>query len=177
MSKRIRVLHLLTSLNPGGAETNLLSLVGHFDHKKYDHAVAYGGGGTLIAEFSETNVKLIQISETPLSVRDLFNLPSILKKILAYAPDIIHSHLDLANVLGLIAKHRLGCRLILHFHGLGIIPRRVLPGRSKTHILWNYVARFYRYCDVAIAICDYQLSYLSGLGFKKEYCINTEWHY
>ena len=166
VSRRFRILHLLTSLAPGGAETNLLALLRHFDHNRFQHAVAFGGGGTLEPEYSKTEVQLLQLWPQPLCLRSQLAIPSMLRQLEEYAPDLIHSHLDVPNLLGLAAKHRLKCRLVLHFHGLGIIPRRMLPGRSISQWVWNQISRIYRHCDRAIPICSYQIPFLNRLGMR-----------
>lgn len=167
-AKKIRILHLLTSLAPGGAETNLLALMKHFDHERYEHAVAYGGGGILESEFMKSGVKCIQLHSKSLSILSLLTIFKMLRSINEYAPDVIHSHLDLPNVVGLVAKWYLKCKLILHFHGLGIIPRSNLPGRDYKHLIWNIFSYFYRFCDKSIAICKYQIQYLNKFGITND---------
>lgn len=162
--RRIRVLHLLTAPFAGGAETNLLGLLQYFDRDRFEHAVAFGGEGPLLEEFERAGVVVIRLSEQPLRLKSIFEIPAMVKRIGEYAPDIIHSHLDLANVLGLVAKRQLGCKLVLHFHGLAIIPLNRLPSRSYQHILWNLLANLYRYCDRGISICTFQHPFLSKLG-------------
>jgi len=169
MSKKQKVLHLLTSLNAGGAETNLLALLNHFDRDKFEHAVAFGGGGgALEKELSALGVELIQLSPRPLGMRSVMSNRAIVSKIKDYAPDIIHSHLDLVNIFGLLAKKKTACKLILHFHGLGMVPHHLLPNRPFKHRLWNLIAKFYKYCDKALAICNFQLPFLKDLGFDQQ---------
>jgi glycosyltransferase involved in cell wall biosynthesis len=163
-----KVLHLLTSLGAGGAETNLLALCRHFDRSKFHHAVAFGGGGALEEEFVGQGVELVPLSVRPLCLRSVFELSKMVARVSAFAPTIVHSHLDLPNVVGLVARRRLGCKLVLHFHNVGIIPRSELPGRSRIHLLWNGIARFYRQCDRAIAICTYELPYLRRVGIPDD---------
>jgi glycosyltransferase involved in cell wall biosynthesis len=163
---KIRVLHLLTSLAPGGAETNLLALLSHFDETRYEHAVAFGGGGELEKDFLRAGFRLVKLSQKPISLRSTLEAPAILKVIRGYSPDIIHSHLDGPNIIGLIAKRALKCKLVLHFHGLGIIPRKLLPGRGLTQDLFNGIAYAYRYCDHAIALCTFQLLFLKKVGIN-----------
>jgi glycosyltransferase involved in cell wall biosynthesis len=164
--KRIRVLHLLTSLAPGGAQTNLLALLRHFDHDRFAHSVAFGGGGALEMEFSQVGVPLVRLWPRPLSLGSLLAIPAMLRRIKENAPDIIHSHLDLPNAIGLAAKRALGCKLVLHFHGNGIIPQKEMPGGSTNHWIWGLLIRTYRHCDRAIAICSYQLPFLDRLGMR-----------
>lgn len=165
--RRIKVLHLLTSLAPGGAETNLLALLKHFDHKRFEHAVAFGGGGALEEEFLKTGVKLIPLSNKSLTFRACLNFDKKIRKIKGFCPDIIHSHLDIPNVLGLIAKYFLKTKLVLHFHGLGIIPLSKLPGRSLNHLFWNLIAKTYSFCDKAISICSFQVPFITQIGINE----------
>lgn len=165
--KKPRILHLLTSLAPGGAETNLLALMEHFDHDHYEHIVAYGGGA-LLTEYQKANVKLVPLAHGALSTRSFFRMRRIIRKISDCTPDIIHSHLDLPNVFGLMAKYWHGYKLVLHFHGHGMLPQSMLPGRAHNQWFWNIVARFYRNCDLAIAICAFQYPFLSKIGIDKK---------
>lgn len=165
MTQRIRVLHLLTNAGLGGAETNLIGLLDCFDHERFEHIAASGGEGLLESEVTRRGVRFIRLSAAPLSLRSVFRIPAMVKQIRSLDPTIIHSHLDLPNVLGLVAKRVFGCRLVLHFHNLAIVPRSELPDRAVSHLLWNAIARTYRYCDRAIAICSYEIPYLTRLGF------------
>lgn len=169
MNTKQKVLHLMTSLGAGGAETNLLALLGHFDRDKFEHAVAYGGeNGPLESEFKSRDIKLIRIAEEPLGVRSLFKMRKMISRIKQYSPDIIHSHLDLTNVIGLMAKKSMDCQLVIHFHGLGMIPHHLLPNRPFKHRMWNLAAKKYNRCDKAIAICNFQLPFLKDLGFTEK---------
>jgi glycosyltransferase involved in cell wall biosynthesis len=166
MKRRIRVLHLLTSLAPGGAETNLLALLGHFDQDRFQHAVAFGGGGSLEPEFRRTGVSLLRLWPRPLNLRSLLAIPAMIRRIEEYGPDLVHSHLDLPNLLGVVAKYSLDCKLLLHLHGQGIIPRRLLPGKNLKHYFLNGMAHTYRYANRLIAICAYQFPFLERLGMS-----------
>ncbi len=167
-SQRIRVLHLVPSLATGGAETNLLALLRHFDHERFEHAVGFGGGGVLETEFSRTDGQMLRLWPRLIDLRSLLALPLILRRIEGFVPDLIHSHLDMTSLLGLAAKSRLKCGLVLHFHAFGIVPQRDMPGRSPNYLIWRLLTRTFRFCDRAIAICSYQLPYLDRLGMRGE---------
>jgi len=170
MGKKQKILHLLTSLEAGGAETNLLALLRNFDKDKFVHAVAYGGqGGVLEKEFLELGVNLIRIYPKSLNISSLFHIKKIVHEVKCFSPDIIHTHLDLPNIIGLISSKILKCYLIIHFHGLAMVPHKLLPDRPMLRSkLWNFVSRFYKYCDKAIAICEYQRPFLLRIGFKNK---------
>lgn len=158
----------MTDLRAGGAETNLLALLKYFQHEKFEHAVAYGGGGPLLDEFAKAGVRFIKLSERPLTLKSIWELSSMLSIIGEYAPDIVHAHLDLPNIVGLAYKKKSGCKLILHLHGLGSIEHRKLPERPFKHRFWNLIARGYRYSDKIVAICSFQLASLAKWGVRSE---------
>ena len=167
--KKPRVLHILSSLKAGGAETNLLSLMQYFDQEKFEHAVAYGGeGGELEEEFSSLNINLIKLSDRQLSLRGLIKITGIIGKIVDYKPDIIHAHLDIPNVYGLLAGYVTGAKVILHFHGFGILYKELAGFSKLDKLIWWMLSRSYRYCDCAFSICDFQLPYLKRAGIAKQ---------
>jgi glycosyltransferase involved in cell wall biosynthesis len=168
LKRRFRVLHLIISLAPGGAETNLLELLRHFDHERFQHAVAFNYGGVLENEYTRTGIPLLRLFPASLSYASIRTIPATLRWINKFAPDIIHSHLDFTNVVGLVAKPILNCRLMFHFHGNGIVPPQELPKSSMNHHLWYSIKRIYRYSDRAIAVCSAQLPLLKKLGMPRE---------
>ncbi|TCK19468.1 glycosyltransferase involved in cell wall biosynthesis [Thiogranum longum] len=162
-------MHVLTSLGAGGAETNLLALLREFDHQEFEHVVAFGGeGGVLEPEYIATGVTLLKLSRKPLSLRSLLNKKEIIRLIREMPPDLLHCHLDLANLVGLLAKKDLGIPLLMHFHGFGIVPSRILPGKSHMYKVWNVISMLYRYCDKAIAICRFQYQFLERIHITKK---------
>lgn len=163
-----RILHLLSGPYVGGAETNLLALMHHFDQDRFEHAVAFGGSGQLEQELAQIGVRLIRLSPQPLSLRAMFDMPVMVRKIADFRPDIIHSHLDLPNLVALVAKRALGCKVVLHFHGIGIVPRSYFPGSYAKRLFWNVMAHLYRYSNKAIAICSFQLPFLAKLGMSDD---------
>ncbi len=173
-NKKIKVLHILSALTSGGAETNLLALLHCFDKGEFEHAVAYGGGGELEQEFSVLGIKLIKLSDYPLGFRDILKLRKILRKISDFQPDIIHSHLDMANIFGLVAGYVTGAKVLLHFHGFGIFYKELSAVSRLNSFIWRVLSRSYRYCDCAIAICDYQVSYLKRAGIDKKKIIKIQ---
>ena len=92
----MRILHVITSLDRGGAEKALLALCrGSQGHRL---AVAYlKGKGELAAEFQAAGVAVHDLDVRGLrAARSLGRLASLVR---AFAPDVVHSHLFKADVL------------------------------------------------------------------------------
>ena len=103
----IRVLHLITSLDRGGAENYLYTLVTHIDRAHFQMDVAVlRGEGELVSLFREAGVKVhllhARLGTDPTA---LGRLVSLLRK---ERYDILHSHLFRADLYGCLAAARLG---------------------------------------------------------------------
>lgn len=123
VTKKIKILYVITSLGIGGAERLLLSYLKLLDHKKYDfHVIAlWEKPNDLLQEISKyCDVTILQIQSrfTPLVV---FQLAKLIK---LQNPDIIHSHLFQARFYTSIA-HLISRRgiLITHKHN-NVNPRK-----------------------------------------------------
>jgi glycosyltransferase involved in cell wall biosynthesis len=109
---KIRILHLITELEPAGAENLLLSLVRNFDKKKFYIVVSYiYGQGTLACEIERAGIKVVDLSRKgkidPLLLLRLFLL--IRKEKI----EIIHTHLVHASIAGRIAGKLAGAKSII----------------------------------------------------------------
>ncbi len=88
-----KILHLITSLKVGGTEKYVEDIVSS-DKEKFQHTVAY------IKEFGKTGER---VKESGVEVVCLSSIFKIIKYIKKYSPDILHTHLYRANILGRIA--------------------------------------------------------------------------
>ncbi|MBD3335218.1 MAG: glycosyltransferase [Candidatus Eisenbacteria bacterium] len=142
----IRVVHVISELEPGGAETQLLHLLRRIDRTRFEPSVVYlFGPGTLAGRFRKAGIP----------VRDLelrrWNVPLASYKLAAHlrriaAPCITHLHLVHATVIGVPAAAVAGCAgaiVTRHF----VRPRR----RGLAHRL---EPRLLKRADRVIAVSD-----------------------
>jgi glycosyltransferase involved in cell wall biosynthesis len=109
---KIRILHLITELEPAGAENLLVNIVRKLDKRRFHSVVGYiYGAGTLAAEIKRTGVKVVDLSRKgkiyPWLIIKLFFL--IRKEKIK----IIHTHLVHASIVGRIAAKLAGVKAIL----------------------------------------------------------------
>jgi glycosyltransferase involved in cell wall biosynthesis len=131
---RIKVVHIITKLELGGAQENTLFTVKHLDRGSYEPVLISGTDGILVEEartLQEVSVHLIPELVREIrpfkDVRALVKMWSILRKLqkevkrqsTGMLPRIIvHTHSSKAGILGRWAARLAGIKLIIHsVHG------------------------------------------------------------
>ena len=125
----VKVVHIITKMELGGAQQNTLYTVSHLDEQKYLSYLITGRGGelfsaalgfknTLIAEDLVREIRPIR------DARAFFQLCRLIKRIgeapPADAPVIVHTHSSKAGILGRWAAHCVTIPVIIHsIHGFG----------------------------------------------------------
>lgn len=109
---RIRVLHLITELEPGGAENLLLNICRGLDKEKFNLIVGYiSGPGTQATEFRRAGVRLVDLSRRgKIDPLLLFKLFFLMRK---EKIQIVHTHLVHASIVGRIAAKLAGVKSIV----------------------------------------------------------------
>lgn len=118
----LRVCHVITRLELGGAQQNTLHTVAHLDRRRFEASLIAGPGGPLdddarrMRAVSVTFVPELVRAVSPVrDVRALMKLVRIFKDI---APDIVHTHSSKAGILGRWAARVAGVPAIVHtIHG------------------------------------------------------------
>ena len=120
----VRVLHIITQLELGGAQQNTLYTCGHLDPSRFAVSLACGTGGYLDAEARALDgVPVFFVPALVREVRpyqDLRALVALVRVIEKSRPDIVHTHSSKAGILGRWAAALAGIRGIVHtIHGFG----------------------------------------------------------
>lgn len=122
----LKVAHIITRLDFGGAQGNTLYTAAHLDRSRFDALIIAGPGGILDAKAEAGRLRYAASLVRPVSpFRDLaafFELRSLLKEL---KPDIVHTHSSKAGILGRLAAAAAGVPAVVHtFHGFGFHPRQ-----------------------------------------------------
>jgi glycosyltransferase involved in cell wall biosynthesis len=110
----LRILFLMRSLDIGGAERQVVELVKHMDHSRFDILVVtfYDGGALRPLIEGLPGVRVTSLGKTGRwdLIPFFWKLLGIIR---AYQPDIIQSYLDVPNTFNVLAGNLLGIKTIL----------------------------------------------------------------
>lgn len=130
----IKVVHVITRLDFGGAQQNTIYTASHLDPARFDVLLLCGAGGELAAKASQASSEgpnhfRIQVIDplvhpvSPISdLRALRQLASLLRK---EQPAVVHTHSSKAGILGRLAARLAGVPVAIHtYHGFGFHDRQ-----------------------------------------------------
>jgi glycosyltransferase involved in cell wall biosynthesis len=156
MSKRLKVAHIITRLELGGAQQNTLYCCERHDRKKYDVILICGAGGQLDDEarwIKDCRKYFLSELKHPLSpFFDWMALRRLTEILKLEQVDIVHTHSSKAGILGRLAAKRAGVPHILHtIHGWGFYPGQFFALRWLYQALERWAAKF---TEVLIAVSE-----------------------
>jgi glycosyltransferase involved in cell wall biosynthesis len=130
--RRIRVMHLVSTLNIGGLEKVVYNLVRLADHRKFDLQVAcLGEIGALAKDFEALNIPVHSLGV--LGRGTLRSALATARFLRQHRPDILHTHNPTPHLVGALAAKTLGIPVLHTKHG------RNYPGQWKK-VLCNRIA-------------------------------------
>lgn len=88
----IKVLHILSDSNIGGAGTYIANLIKNYDREKFELSVLLPRGSAVIRLLDGHRVKIIQADITPDKSLDIKAIPILRRHIKESACDIMHAH-------------------------------------------------------------------------------------
>lgn len=120
--RRINILYVITKLELGGAQKQLLSLISRLDRERFTPFLFTGRVGLLVPEalsINGLNIKLSKFLERPVNpVKDLLALIEICRFIKKNRIEIVHTHSSKAGIIGRLAAKLSGVKIIIHtVHG------------------------------------------------------------
>ncbi len=127
--RRVRVCHIITLLELGGAQQNTLHTVANLDRSRFEPILVAGRGGILGGEAGRSHgLETLFLPDLVREVdprRDLLALFRLLAFLRQRRPEIVHTHSSKAGILGRWAAFLAGVPVIVHtIHGFGITPEQ-----------------------------------------------------
>ena len=126
---RIKVAHVVTRLDLGGAQQNTLHTVRSLDPSRFDAVLVCGEGGLLDAEVrADRAVRAVWVPSLVREVsplKDFLALLELIKVLRDERPDVVHTHSSKAGILGRLAAAWAGVPVVVHtYHGFGFHDRQ-----------------------------------------------------
>jgi glycosyltransferase involved in cell wall biosynthesis len=123
--QKIKVVHIITKLELGGAQINTVYTYENLDEKRFEAFLLCGPGGILTGRVKKkegllTVKDLVREINPVKDLKAFGQMKRILKKI---RPDIVHTHSSKAGILGRMAAYFSGVPVIIHsVHGFSFSP-------------------------------------------------------
>jgi len=115
MQKKIKLLHITSSLKMGGAESLLCDLIKNMDTTMFEHHVIYFHDGPHSVHLKELGIPLHQIKGL-VSLYDPVFCARLYAHIKKINPDIMHTLLWAANLFGRMCAHVLNIPVVCAMH-------------------------------------------------------------
>ncbi|HYS78173.1 MAG TPA: glycosyltransferase family 4 protein [Candidatus Dormibacteraeota bacterium] len=143
-ARRVRVCHVITLLEPGGAQDNTLYTVSHLD-ARFLPSLVCGPGGVLDGEARRLGVPLRFLPSLARPIRPHLDALALLRLARLFReerPDIVHTHSSKAGILGRLAAGLAGVPRVVHtIHGFGFHDSQPWPVRRAFIALERLAAR------------------------------------
>ena len=163
---KIRVCHIITLLELGGAQQNTLYTVTHLDPSRFEPMLVTGAGGILSDDARAAGVRAHFVEPLGREVspgRDLAALAQITRLLRRERPDIVHTHSSKAGILGRWAACLAGVKHIIHsIHGYGFNPTQPRLVREIYVSLERLTGRLATSAFVAVSRANLE----EGLGLE-----------
>ncbi|HMX94337.1 MAG TPA: glycosyltransferase family 4 protein [Elusimicrobiota bacterium] len=142
---RLKVVHVVTQLELGGAQQNTLHTVRRLNRAEFEPFLLCGPGGILDAEAGRESVPVTFVSALQRAVhpfKDPAAFFQLRRAFRSLRPDIVHTHSSKAGILGRWAAWSAGVPVVLHtFHGFGFTPGQSAPVRAAYVAAERWTAR------------------------------------
>lgn len=173
LAKKIKLLHIITNLELGGAQKHALQLIGSLDKEKYQKHFICNPSGLLTQEaegLPGVHVNFMPALQRTISPwRDLRSLFYIFKYIRRHRIDIVHTHSSKAGIIGRWAAYLAGVRVIIHtVHGWSF--HDYLPKPLKQfYLLLERIAAVFTDSFIGVSLNDIQKGLSNNIGKKDQY--------
>ncbi len=162
MSK-IKVLHIIKTLNLGGAETNLLNLLQAADKQRYEMHIGYSFGGELENGFIQAQARLFKYSQRSHRIKSVASLAIIARiwwYLLVNKIDIVHTHNFSGHIWGAIAAKLAGKKIVEHVHDFRYCDSSEFTRRRGVNNQYQFIKYFKNVSDRVIVLTKQNVDFL-----------------
>jgi glycosyltransferase involved in cell wall biosynthesis len=155
MPVKIKVLHIIKTLNLGGAEVNLFNLVQVMDPNRFELHAAYSSGGELEDKFKNAGVKLFKFADHDYKVKSLASIGIVIRLaiyIWRNHIDIVHTHTFSAQLWGAAAAKLTGCKIVEHVHDFRYLEPEDFARRRGFNNQYKFVHLFKNVSDKVVVL-------------------------
>lgn len=124
MTRRIRVLRVITRMNVGGPALHVALLSTRLDPARYETLLVSGreasieGNMVELGRVAGVRPHIVPSLGRSIGLRDLQALWHVIRIARGFRPDVVHTHLAKAGFVGRIAARLCGARVVVHtYHG------------------------------------------------------------
>jgi len=169
---KIKVAHIITRLELGGAQQNTLYTVENLDKDKFDVTLICGKGGLLDEEVDKTGVKVVFIPSLRRKIAPWFDIIAFLKLWRICKKEnftVVHTHSSKAGVLGRWAARLADVPVIIHtVHGWSFNDYQN-PILKKFYIWLERLTANITTKIIAVSYKDVEKGLKMGVGRQKQY--------
>ena len=154
-SQKLKILHVITKGNWGGAQRYVFDIATRLPHDHYESVVVYGEGTILGEKLNGANIRTIRISSLGRDidiVNDIKSAQVLFNIIRTEAPDIVHLNSSKIGAIGaVVARIAKVPNIIFTGHGWAWNEDRTLLSKALiTCIHWLTI----QLCHTTIAVCE-----------------------
>jgi len=163
MGGRVKIIHIISDTNIGGAGVYLKTLAGHFDRDRFDIEIILPSESRLAPELAPYSVNLTEfarMADKSFDIRSVFGFRRLFKE---QKPDVIHTHAAMsARIAGRFASRR--TKIIYTRHTVSEPPEKmtVFPLKQLNGAVNNY------FCDRIIAVSPAAKDNLVSTGVNEK---------
>ncbi len=171
--QKVNLLYVITKLELGGAQKQLLSLITRLDKERFNIFLFTAQDGLLIKEASSITgltIKKSRYLERPINpLKDFLALIEIYKFIKKNNIDIVHTHSSKAGILGRFVARLAKVKFIIHtVHGWSFNDYQLLFMRSMFIGLERLIAQF-THKLIVVSCYDQQKGLKNRIGDEDKY--------
>lgn len=115
MNRKVRLLHIISSMQQGGAENLLVQLVASLGSERYEHHVVYFHDGPCVEGITDPLVYTYHL-QGRFFLYDPWWWYRLVSLVRSIKPDIIHSHLWAAHIAGRVCSKFFAIPLVATYH-------------------------------------------------------------